>query len=84
MRSSIIPSFNHWSTTRYSDGTFGVWYGTDSLETGIHETVYHWRYGLLQDAGWEDHEGVTIERKMYHVRRAAQLSPKACGFSVTG
>ena len=30
-------------------------------------------------------KGVTIERKMYHVRcRAAQLSPKACDFSVTG
>jgi hypothetical protein len=80
---AIDYPFKHWSTTRYSDGTFGVWYGADSLETGIHETVYHWRYGLLQDAGWEDHEGVTIERKVYNVRCDAALlnfRPKLAAF----
>jgi len=70
---AIDYPFTHWLTSRYSDGSFGVWYGTDTLETSIHETVYHWRQGLLQDAGWEDYEGVAIERKVYRVRCDAAL-----------
>ncbi len=70
---AIDYPFENWSNTRYSDGSFGVWHGADSLETGIHETVYHWRYGFLQDAGWENHEGVVIERKVYRVRCDAAL-----------
>jgi len=65
--------FKNWAKTRYSDGSFGVWYGADSLETTVYETVYHWRYGLLEDAGWQNIEGITIERKLYLVRCDAAL-----------
>jgi len=70
---AIDYPFKHWSKTRYSDGSYGVWYGTDTLETGIFETVHHWRQGLLEDAGWQVIEGVVVERKVYLVRCDAAL-----------
>lgn len=36
---------SNWSQTRFSDGRFGVFYGSLELETTIYETVYH----TLQD-----------------------------------
>ena len=35
----------NWAQTRFSDGSFGVFYGSLNLETTIYETVYH----TLQD-----------------------------------
>jgi len=70
---AIEYPFSHWSSTRYSNGSFGVWYGADTLETSIHETVHHWRFKLLKDAGWQDVEGVEVERKVYIVRCEAAL-----------
>lgn len=64
--------FRNWAASRYSDGRFGVWYGADSVETTVHETVHHWRHGLLADAGF-DQDGVSIERKVYRVRCDAAL-----------
>lgn len=64
--------FREWSRSRYSDGSFGVWYGSDSLETTIYETVYHWRNSLLADAGFTD-AGIRIERRVHHVRCDAAL-----------
>jgi hypothetical protein len=65
--------FRHWSRTRYSDGSYGVWYGADTLETSIHETVHHWRHGFLQDSDWQDVDGIVVERKVYLVRCDAVL-----------
>jgi len=70
---AISYPFENWSKTRYSDGSFGVWYGADSLKTSIYETVYHWRSVLLEDAGWGDLNGVVGERKVYIVRCNAAL-----------
>ncbi len=62
----------NWSKSRFSDGSFGIWYGADAIETTLYETVWHWRNGLLADAGFE-REGVRIERKVYWVRGDAAL-----------
>ena len=70
---AIDYPFWHWSNTRYSNASYGVWYGADTLETSVHETVYHWRSGLLEDAGWQDIEGIEVERKVYLVRCEAAL-----------
>ena len=70
---AIHYPFSHWSMSRYSAGDFGVWYGADELTTTIYETVNHWRAGLLRDAGWQDMEGLIIERKVYLVRIDAAL-----------
>lgn len=64
--------FQHWQTSRFSDGTFGVWYGCDTVTTSVHETVYHWYHGLLRDAGFQA-EPVSMERKVYQVACAAVL-----------
>jgi hypothetical protein len=69
---AIRYPFTHWMRSRFSDGSFGVWYGADSVETSIHETVHHWRKGLLADAGF-DRPGIRVERKLYRVRCDAAL-----------
>lgn len=64
--------FTHWQTSRFSDGSYGVWYGADSVETTVYESVYRWYHGLLCDAGFE-RESVVAERKVYMVACKAAL-----------
>lgn len=64
--------FKHWQASRFSDGSFGVWYGCESAETTVYETVYHWFSGFLTDAGFET-EQVIGERKLYDVACDAAL-----------
>lgn len=64
--------FKHWQSSRFSDGSFGVWYGADAIETTAYESAYHWYHGLLSDAGFQ-HEPVAAERKVYLVRCDAAM-----------
>lgn len=64
--------FKNWQASRFSDGSFGVWYGCDTAETSVFETAYHWFNGLLLDAGFEK-EKVVGERKLYVVACDAAL-----------
>lgn len=50
IREAIDWPFEHPCRSRYSDGTFGVWYGARALETSIHETVHHFRRNTLASA----------------------------------
>jgi hypothetical protein len=49
------------------------------VETTVYETVHHWRYSFLADAGFDDlvtrgtRDSITGERKMYWVRYDAAL-----------
>ena len=72
---AINYPFRHWLRSRYSDGSFGVWYGADTVETTVYETAYHWRQGFLRDAGLTQpgDSGIRIERTLYHVRCDAAL-----------
>src|SRR5690625_302527 len=58
---AIRYPFRNWAPSRYSDGSYGVWYGADTFVTTIHETAYHARQGLLADAVWQDLLVVRIE-----------------------
>lgn len=69
---AIIWPFKHWQQSRFSDGSFGVWYGSESIETTVCESAYHWYHGLLCDAGYE-REAVVAERKVYWVACGAAL-----------
>jgi len=69
---AIIWPFKHWQSSRFSDGTYGVWYGSESVETTVYESAYHWYRGLLSDAGYERTE-VVAERKVYSVACGAAL-----------
>jgi hypothetical protein len=69
---AITWPFKNWQSSRFSDGSYGVWYGSDSVETTVFESAYHWYRGLLSDAGYE-REGVIAERKVFKVTCAAAL-----------
>lgn len=69
---AIAWPFRHWQASRFSDGSYGVWYGSDTVETTVHESAWHWYHGLLSDAGFE-HESVVAERKVYRVACDAAL-----------
>ena len=60
--------FLNTAQSRYSDGTYGVWYGANNLDTTVYEAVHHWQAGLLSDAEGFLKPGVSIERKVYMVR----------------
>ncbi len=69
---AIVWPFRNWQANRFSDGTFGVWYGSESAETTVYESAYHWYKGLLSDAGYE-RQVVIAERKVYLVACDAAL-----------
>ena len=67
----------HWplknnQQSRFSDGTFGVWYGSETIETTVYESAFHWYSGLLSAAGFE-REVVVSERTIYSVTCEASL-----------
>jgi len=70
--SAILWPFRNWQASRFSDGSFGVWYGSDALETTVHETAYHWSRGFLADAGLE-RRSVVIRRQLFSVSCRAGL-----------
>ena len=49
-----------------------MWYGSDSVETSVYESVYHWYKSLLCDAGF-DRQVVIAEREVYQVACGAAL-----------
>lgn len=69
---AIAWPFRHWQASRFSDGSFGVWYGCDSAQTSVFETTYHWHSRFLSDAGFEN-LNVVAERKLYEVACDAAL-----------
>ena len=69
---AIAWPFKNWQASRFSDGTYGVWYGSESVETTVYESAYHWYNNLLCDAGYES-QVVIAERKVYMVACSAAL-----------
>lgn len=57
-----------WLPSRFSDGSFPVWYGSLDVDTTFHETIFHWRDNLLADADFLDKEF-----PIYAVRRVFQV-----------
>lgn len=78
--SAIEFPFKNWMSSRFCDGSFGIWYGADSVETSVYETVHHWRQGMLADAGYDqivahgERARIIGERKVYWVRCDAALA----------
>lgn len=69
---AILWPFKNWRASRFSDGTYGVWYGSNTVEATVYESAYHWYCGLLSDAGFET-EPVVGERRVYTVTCDAAL-----------
>ncbi len=72
--------FVNWMASRYCDGSFGIWYGSDTVETSVYETVHHWCRGFLADAGFDrlvadgSRPSIIGERKVYWVQCDAALA----------
>jgi hypothetical protein len=71
--SAVRFPFDNWTQSRFSRGQFGVWYGSPELETTIYETAYHWRNGFLADAGLENQEGISVERRVHLVHCSSAI-----------
>ncbi|MGH8431336.1 MAG: RES family NAD+ phosphorylase [Solimonas sp.] len=64
----------NWFESRFSAGSYGVWYGSPALETTVHETAFHFHRKLVADPGFADHpQSIIAERRVYRVAADALL-----------
>jgi hypothetical protein len=74
IRAAIEWPFEHPCRSRYSDGSFGVWYGARTLETSIRETVHHFRRNTLaSEIAARSQVPIYQERRVHRVRCSAML-----------
>lgn len=69
---------HHWGVSRYSDGGFGVWYGSRTIDTTVFETVHHF-CSELHNRGWDRHD-----RPIVRERRVAKADVNALVFDLCG
>lgn len=65
--------FEHPSRSRYSNGSYGVWYGAASIETTVRETVYHFRKDTLASKVAADSSKPIIQERRVHLIRCDAL-----------
>ncbi|HEY6643026.1 RES family NAD+ phosphorylase [Povalibacter sp.] len=66
--------FEHPCNSRYSNGTYGVWYGATSIETSVRETVHHFRRNTLASAiAAQSTRPIVQERRVHLIRCSALL-----------
>lgn len=57
--------FENITTSRYNDGSIACWYGSESLETSIIETVYHLIQSLNDfPEAWQNETIIDVDRKI--------------------
>lgn len=64
---------NNWRASRYSNGSYGVWYGAREFETTIFETVHHWKKFLAASNFDNHHLPILGERQVFKVKCDALL-----------
>jgi hypothetical protein len=72
MAAAIAWPFDHPTQSRFSNGSFGVWYGARALATTIHETVYHFRQNTLSSEAVGS-SPIIQERRVHLVHCSAML-----------
>jgi hypothetical protein len=66
--------FEHPSVSRYSTGAYGVWYGAESIETSVRETVHHFRKNTLaSQVAAQSSKPIVQERRVHLVHCNALL-----------
>lgn len=66
--------FEHPCRSRYSNGTYGVWYGAADIETSVRETVHHFRQNTLaSQAARQTTRPIVQERRVHLIRCNALL-----------
>ncbi len=74
IQAAIDWPFEHPCRTRYSDGSYGVWYGARTLETSIRETAHHFRRDTLaSEIAARSRAPIYQERRVHRVRCSALL-----------
>ncbi|MGH8258974.1 MAG: RES family NAD+ phosphorylase [Steroidobacteraceae bacterium] len=74
LRIAIDWPFEHPCSTRYSDGSFGTWYGARTLATSVYETVHHFRRNTLaSEIAARSREPIYQERRVHRVHCSAML-----------
>lgn len=74
IQAAIDWPFEHPCRTRYSDGSYGVWYGARTLETSIRETVHHFgRNTLASEIAARSRAPIYQERRVHRVHCSAML-----------
>jgi hypothetical protein len=76
--------FENITTSRYSDGSVACWYGSETLETSIYETSYHFHLEVQNSYDiFYRHKTITIDRRVALVHchgLAFDLSQKVSEF----
>ncbi len=63
-----------WMPSRFSDGSYYVWYGATNKITTIAETCHHWKQNFLADVNFFKTKSTIIaHRSLFHVRINATL-----------
>lgn len=67
--------FERPAVSRYSSGSYGVWYGARTLEATIHETVHHFRLNTLaSEVARNSEEPIEQQRRVHLVHCSAALA----------
>jgi len=61
-----------WQSSRFSDGSFGVWYGSTTVDSAVMIATSQWIHILLWDAGFEG-EAAVAERDIFYINCSAPL-----------
>lgn len=59
--------------SRFSDGSYPVWYGSLDQETTFYETAFHWHRTILQDIYYRDDIPIITNRSLFTVGCSAML-----------
>jgi len=59
--------------SRFSDGSYPVWYGSLDQETTFYETAFHWHRTIIQDIYYDSDTPITINRSLFTVGCNAML-----------
>lgn len=71
---AIAWPFEHPAASRFTSGRYGVWYGADTVETAVYETVHHFRKNTLaSEVARESTKPIVQERRVHLVHCDAAL-----------
>ncbi|MBA2656288.1 MAG: RES family NAD+ phosphorylase [Tatlockia sp.] len=73
----ISYPFENLTSSRFSDGSIACWYGSETLETSIYETSYHFIQEILDSEVFIDQKIIKIDR------RVAQVNCRGLAFDLT-
>ncbi len=59
--------------SRFTDGTYPIWYGSIDQETTFYETAFHWHRTIIEDIHYDDERPIIINRSLFSVNCNAML-----------